>query len=77
MWKAWFILAWLSILTGKLLYLSILIVNAYHCDKTLSLNIDKINYCKHKNVAQIVVLSIMIIIIIITGLWIITTFPDT
>jgi len=77
MWKAWFILAWLSILTGKLLYLATISAKLYYCTRSLSMDPDEVDYCKARNGAQIFILTIMIIVYIATGLWIINTFPDT
>jgi len=67
MWKAWFIITWLSILTGKLIYFTRKAVDAYHTET---------EYLKHRYIAEATVTFIMIIIYILAGLWIITTFPD-
>ena len=76
MWKAWFIITWLSILTGKLIYFTRKAVDAYYIEKKYELPPIETEHLKHRYIAEATVTFIMIIIYILAGLWIITTFPD-
>jgi len=75
-WKAWFILAWLSMLTGKLIYFTRKIVDLYHVEDMYGLLPTEEEYLKHRYMAEATVTFIMIVISIIVGIWVITTFPD-
>ncbi len=71
-WKAWFILTWLTILTGKLAYLARKIVDAY-CIETNCLDEE---HAKYRTLAEAIVIAIMTVIFIAVGAWIILTFPE-
>jgi len=76
MWKAWFIITWLSILTGKLIYFTRKAIDAYHIERRYELLPIEKERLKHRYIAEAIITFIMIIIYILVGLWIITSFPD-
>ncbi len=75
MWKAWFILIWLTLLTIKMLYLARIGSRASYCCKHKSSEGALEYYCL-RDTSQAVVLFIMIIIYILAGMLIVIGFPN-
>ncbi len=75
MWKAWFVLVWLTLLTIKILYPARIASSASYCCKHKSSE-GALEYCCLRDTSQAVALFIMIIIYILAGISVILVFPD-
>ncbi|RLG87812.1 MAG: hypothetical protein DRO16_05680 [Thermoprotei archaeon] len=75
MWKAWFILVWLTLLTIKMLYLARIGSRASYCCKHKG-DEHVYEYCCLRDTGQAMILLLMILVYVFAGLWIILVFPD-